>query len=247
VQATGQLDPDQCSGVSLRFPGGVRATLGVISSPGGDGDPPRMLADFGGDHHGDMPSVGTMGVLATPWQVQRTTIEGKALDGRIGAAIALEVARRTASSANTLVLALTTLGQLSHRSLQAAATELAPTAAIVLGTHPVSPTRTPGSTDVRPGKGPVLLLRTEQFVADQSLVETLRQAAARARIPCQLAVAGEDSTGAAVIQSCLEGIPTAAVLVPCTGVGAPRQRVEIRDLEAAVELLAKLIARPLAI
>jgi endoglucanase len=131
--------------------------------------------------------------------------------------------------------------------LQAAATELAPTAAIALGAHPVSPNRALGATDVRPGRGPVLLLRTEQFIADQPLVEMVRQAAARARIPCQLAVAREDSTGAAVIQSSLEGIPTAALLVPCTGVGTPRQQVEIRDLEAAVELLVKLIARPLAI
>ncbi len=93
----------------------------------------------------------------------------------------------------------------------------------------------------------MILLRSALFVADPELVEGLRQAAARARIPYQLAVAVDDTTGAANLCSSLEGIPTAALLVPCTGVGTPRQQVEIRDLEAAIELLVKLLARPLVI
>jgi len=246
VKASGLIDEDQCSGASIRFPAGVRATLGVIPSAG-ERVPPRLLADLGTDQRGDTLRIGTMGVFATPWQAERTSIGCKALDGRLGAAIALEAAKKTARSANTLLLALTALGQLDHRSLRAATTELAPTVAIVLGAHAVPPKRPSSATDVHPGKGPVILLRAEQFIADQRLVEILRQAAVRARIPCQLAVGREDRTGAAVVRSGLEGIPTAALLVPCTGVGTPREQVEVRDLEATVELLVKLIAGPLEI
>jgi endoglucanase len=247
VQPAGRIDPDLCSGASIRFPGGVRATLGVIPSAAGNGAPPRMLADLGADDRGKALQIGTMGVFATPWQVERTTISCKAIGGRLGAAIALEVAGRTSRSANTLVLALTTLGRLGHRAARAAALELAPAAALALGAHPVPSKRVPGATDVRPGRGPVILLRSQEYVSDLRLVEGLQQAAARARVPYQLAVVEEDTTGAAGIQSSMEGIPTVAVLVPCTGVGTPRQLIEIRDFEAAIELLVKWIERPLTL
>ncbi len=243
VHSSGRIDADLCNGASIRFPADVRATLGVISSEGGSGRPPRLLADLGCDPRVNTLHIGTMGVFATPWQAERSAVSGKALDGRLGAAIALEVAGRTVRSPNTLLLALTTLGQVGHRSLPAAAMELAPTAAITLGAYPIPTKRTPGATNVLPGKGPVILLRSDEFVADARLVEGLRQAAVQARVPHQLAVAKEDSLGAASIQSSMEGIPTAAVLVPCMGAGTPRQQLEVRDLEAAVELLVRLFAR----
>jgi putative aminopeptidase FrvX len=247
LHPSGQVDPDRCSGASIRFPGGVRATLGVIPSASGSGALSRMLADFGGDDSPAAVGIGCMGVFDTPWKAERMALSCKAIDGRLGAAVALEVLQRTSRAPNTLLLALTTQGQVRHRSLRAAATELAPAAAVTLGTHPVPPMRTPGCTDVRPGKGPVILLRSARFVAHPGLVESLRQAAVRGRIPVQLAVAEEDTTGAAKVCSSLEGIPTAALLVPCTGIGTPRQQVEIRDLEAVVELLVKLMARPLVL
>jgi endoglucanase len=245
LHPSGRIDPDSCTGAEIRFQGGIRATLGVIPSANGDGAPPRMLADLGASEREVPLRIGTMGVFATPSQSERTTIDGKALDSRLGAAIALDVTRRTTRSANTLVLALTTLGQLGNRAARAAALDLAPTAAITLGAYAVADKRVLGATDVRLGKGPVILLRSEQFVADLRLVEELQQAAARARIPIQLAVAEEDTTGAAAVQASLEGISTAALLVPCKGVGSPRQQIERRDLEAAVELLVKLVSRPL--
>ena len=247
VQPHGRINADLSSGAPIRFERGMRATLGVIPRTPGNVAPPRMLADFGADDPAGTIRIGTMGVFDTPWKDERTLLSCKAIDGRLGAAIALEVVQRTSRAPNTLLLALTTLGQVHHRSLHAAATELAPAGAVTLGAYPVPPMRVPGCTDVHPGKGPVILLRSALFVADPKLVEGLRQAAAKARIPYQLAVAVDDTPGAANLCSSLEGIPTAALLVPCTGVGTPRQQVEIRDLEAAVELLVKLLARPLVI
>ncbi|MCJ7676923.1 MAG: hypothetical protein MUO35_04295, partial [Anaerolineales bacterium] len=105
--------------------------------------------------------------------------------------------------------------------------------------------RIPGCTAVRPGKGPVILIRSRDFVADTWLVEALVQAAVRARLPYQLAVAMENPTGAAAIQATQEGVPTATILMAGTGVGTPRQSVESQDLEAAAELLVRLLERPL--
>jgi putative aminopeptidase FrvX len=244
LHPSGRINQDACNGAPLRFPGAVAATLGVIARED-DKARPRFLADFGMDGRGSGLQIGTMGVLATPWQSERTQVSGKALDGRLGTAIALDAAQRNGGIANTLLLALMPLGQLGHRAAEAAARELAPDAVIALGIFPVAQTRTVGTTDVHPGKGPVILLRSEQFVADLMMVEALRRAAARAKIPHQLAVGKDVTAGAAIFQSSQEGIPTAAFLIPCTGVGTPRPQADTRDLEAAVELLVKVIGRPL--
>jgi len=247
LQPSGRIDADACAGAAIRFPGGLLATLGSALPNSGKHAPARLLADFGADPRVRELRVGSMGVFATAWEAERTTIRCKGLDSRLGVALALDVAHRTARAANSLVLALTALGQVEHRAARAAATDLAPAAAIALGAYPVEDKRPLGASNVRPGKGPVIVVRSGRFVADPQLLEALRQAAARARVPCQVAVAAEELAGADAVQSSLEGIATAALLVPCTGVGTPRHQVDVRDLEAAAGLLAKLIERPLGL
>ncbi len=247
LHPAGRIDPDSCSGATIRFPDGLQATLGVISPQDGKRTPARMLADFGSEALGRELQIGAMGVFATPWLVEGTTIRAKALEGRLGVAVALDVARRTARAANTLALAFTALGQVEHRAARAAATDLAPAVAIALGGYPVEEKKAVGGTNVRPGKGPVIVVRSGRFVADTRLVEALRHAAAQARVACQLAVSSEDLAGADAVQSSLDGIVTAALLVPCAGVGTPCQQVDTRDLEAAAAMLVKLIERPLVL
>ncbi len=247
LHPAGRIDPDSCSGAAIRFPDGVQATLGMIPGQEGNGTPARMLADFGSEKPGLEMQIGAMGVFATPWGVDRTMIRGKALEGRLGVALALEVARRTARAAHTLALAFTALGQVGYRATRAAATELAPAVAIALGGYPVEEEKPAGGTHVRPGRGPVIVVRSGPFVASTQLVEGLRNAAARAHVTCQLAVSSADLAGAEAVQSSLDGIVTAALLVPCVGIGTPCQQVDTRDLEAAATMLVKLIERPLAL
>jgi endoglucanase len=247
VQPVGRIDPDACAGAAIRFPDGLMATLGVVPVDAGKRAPARLLADFGADSPGSELRIGSTGVFATPWQAERTTIRGKALEGRLGVALALDVARRTARAANSLVLALTALGQVGHRAARSAATDLSPTVAIALGAYPVEEKRPLGASSVSLGKGPVILVRSGGFVADSRMVEALRQAAASARLPCQLAVATDNLAGADAVQSSLDGIITAALLVPCAGVGTPCQQVDTRDLDAAAALLVRLVERPIVL
>jgi putative aminopeptidase FrvX len=246
LHPAGEVNAEACSGAAIRFAAGLLAMLGVVPRPAGRGEGlPRLLADFGTgsiDHH---LRTGSMGVFATPFEVDGTTIRGKALDGRVGAALALHAAGLSKRAGNTLVLGMTVLGQVGQRAAQAAAFDLEPEAAITLGVLPTDGKRSPGCTAVRPGRGPVILIRSSRFVADAWLVEALVHTAARARLPHQIAVAAENPTGAGAIQASQEGIPTATILVAGTGIGTPRQSVESQDLEAATELLVRLLERPL--
>jgi putative aminopeptidase FrvX len=246
LHPAGEVDAEACSGAAIRFPAGAQATLGAVPRPAGRGErPPRLLADFGAASLDHPVRTGSMGVFATPFEIDGNAIRGKALDGRVGVALALHATGLSPRAGNTLVLGLTALGQIGQRAARAAAFDLEPEAAITLGVVPTDGKRLPGGTAVRPGKGPVILIRSANFVADTWLVEALLQAAVRARLPHQVAVAAENPTGAAALQASQEGIPTATLLVAGTGIGTPRQSVESQDLEAAAEMLIRLLERPL--
>jgi len=247
LHPAGEVNAESCSGAAIRFSAGLQATLGVVPRPTWrDEGPPRLLADFGPGGLNHRLRTGSMGVFATPFEVDGKTIRGKALDGRVGVALALHAAGLSKRAGNTLVLGMTVLGQVGQRAAQAAAFDLEPEAAITLGVLATDGKRAPGCTAVRPGRGPVILIRSSRFVADTWMVDALVHTAVRARLPHQVAVAEENPTGASAIQASQGGIPTATILVAGTGLGTPRQSVESQDLEAAAELLVRLLERPLA-
>ena len=247
LHPAGKVNAESCSGAAIRFSAGLQATLGVVPRPTWrDEGPPRLLADFGPGGLNHRLRTGSMGVFATPFEVDGKTIRGKALDGRVGVALALHAAGLSKRAGNTLVLGMTVLGQVGQRAAQAAAFDLEPEAAITLGVLATDGKRAPGCTAVRPGRGPVILIRSSRFVADTWMVDALVHTATRARLPHQVAVAEENPTGAGAFQASQGGIPTATILVAGTGIGTPRQSVESQDLEAAAELLVRLLERPLA-
>jgi endoglucanase len=244
LHPAGELRAAECSGAGLRFAHGAQAVLGCASTSSHAEEPPRLLADFGPRLPDPHVRTGSMGVFATPWQVERGQVRGKALDSRVGAALALHAARRTRKASTSLVLALTTLGQVGQRAARAAAAELAPDWILTLGVLALTGQREPEATLALKGKGPAIVVRAPRFVADARLTETLVETAARARLPYQLIVAARNPTGAEEMQAALGGIPTATVLVPATGVGTPVQSVDTRDLEATLELIVRVLERP---
>ena len=246
LHSAGELRAAECSGAELRFAHGALAVLGCASTSSPSEKPPRLLADFGVKLPLPPVRTGSMGVFATPWQVERSLVRGKALDSRVGVTLALHAARNSRRAANSLVLALTTLGQVGQRAARAAAAELAPDGIITLGVLALKDRREPEATLAHLGKGPAIVVRTPRFVADARLTETLMETATRARLPFQIVVAVLNPTGAEEMQAALGGIPTATVLVPATGVGTPLQAVDTRDLEATLELLVRVLDRPLA-
>lgn len=245
LHAAGELRAAECCGAPLRFPHGASAILGCASNSTAAEGPHRLLADFGPELPEPPVRTGSMAVFATAWHRERNWVRGKALDSRVGVALALHAARGTRGKAASLVLALTPLGQLGQRAARAAAAEMAPDAIVTLGVLALRDRREPETTQAHTGRGPAILVRTPLFAADGRLTETLVETAARARLPHQLVMAAHNPTGAEEMQAARGGIPTASVLVPATGVGTPLQSVDSRDLEAALELLVRVLDRPI--
>jgi endoglucanase len=86
------------------------------------------------------------------------------------------------------------------------------------------------------GKGPAITVADGRIVVPWRLVESLEQAAAQAELPCQRKLPPFGGTDAGAIALSRGGVPTAIISVPCRNIHTPVSVLNLRDLEAALEL-----------
>ena len=201
-----------------------------------------------GDAARKLVSIGDVGVIASETiSLGESVVAGRSIDDRAGATVALEALRRVvARGSNVRVVAVATAQEeISGRSGGGARTSsfaLEPDAAIVIDVthatdHPNSNKKEFG--DVRVGGGPVLS-RGAQINA--RMVTDLTEAALRAGIEPQWQAApsgtGTDLDGIFTTRS---GVATALISLANRYMHSPNQLVDLRDLDAAAEIIAEYI------
>lgn len=190
-------------------------------------------------------AIGDVGVVRsdTLWLGEHI-VAGRSVDDRAGAAVALEALRRaTERGCSARVVAVATIQEeISFRSGGGARTSsygLDPDAAIVIDVthatdHPHSDKKEFG--DVRLGEGPVL---SRGAVINPRLVDGLAATAEGADISIQWQAAPSTTgTDADSIYTNRNGIPTAVLSLPNRYMHSPNQVVDIRDLDAAADMIA---------
>jgi putative aminopeptidase FrvX len=168
-------------------------------------------------------------------------IVSKALDDRIGAYIALEVARRSRGPASVTAVA-TVQEEIGGMGARVAAVRTKPDAAVAIDvTHAVD---TPGMEkkqhgETALGKGPELSVGS---YAHRGLLERLRKVAEAKGIPVTLGFnprsTGTDADHLAYAQG---GVPTTVVSVPNRYMHSPNEMVDLADVEGVVTLLVAFV------
>ncbi|MGD0573761.1 MAG: M20/M25/M40 family metallo-hydrolase [Anaerolineales bacterium] len=245
--ALGEVDLLQCLGARVRFADG---RVGVI----GMGDRQRESArrslseffiDVGASGRENHPlQVGDTAVFASPLAEAGTTLIGKGLNGRIGAAILIETLRRLKHSPHELQFVFTVQEQVGQRGARTAAFSLEPEIAISVSATPSGDTSGAARLSVALGKGPAIKVRDQSLLSDPRVVRWMVQRAEEARLPHQLEVSEVGTTGAAEIQRSRAGVVVGCLGVPCRYLHGPAEMVDLNDVENAVRLLIQLLAMP---
>ncbi len=201
-----------------------------------------------GDEARSRVSVGDVAVIRSDTlDLGEHVIAARSIDDRAGAAVALEALRRAGEKGVSVrpVAVATAQEEISLRSGGGARTSsygLAPHAAIVIDVthatdHPHMDKKEHG--DVRLGAGPVL---SRGAVINHRLLAVMSAAAERADISIQWQ-ASPSSTGtdADSIFTSRTGVATAVVSLPNRYMHSPNQLVDLRDLDAAAELIAETL------
>ena len=189
------------------------------------------------------PMVIDQGVLDLP----NGRLAGRAFDDRAGAFVVLETARMLKKlKAKAEVHAVGTVQEeIGSRGATTSAFGIAPDVGIAVDVtfatdHPMMDSAEKREGKVKLGGGPVL---TRGANINPVLFEHLLQTAKQEKIPVQIVADGRATpTDADPIQLSRAGVATALVSIPLRYMHTPGEILDLADLAATIQLLAKAIA-----
>ncbi|MDF3127756.1 M42 family metallopeptidase [Kiritimatiellaeota bacterium B1221] len=180
--------------------------------------------------------------------LQGDVIAARGMDNRIGAFVVLEAARRVAASdnkaASTLYSVATVQEEIGLRGAITASFDIDAQVGIAVdvtfaGDHPGLGDAKKQVNACELGKGPVLTRgpNTHPKIFDR-IVDTAR----KYKIPLQITAEGRSTgTDANAMQLSRSGMATALLSIPNRYMHSPSEMVDLRDVEACIELMAKVV------
>jgi putative aminopeptidase FrvX len=186
-------------------------------------------------------------IAAEPQTVMGERLVSRAMDNRLGAYVALESLRRwneKGAAGGSLVAVAAVQEEIGLFGARTAAFEIRPDIAVAVDvTHatdaPGVDEKELGSSPL--GSGPVI---GRGSTLSPKVFELLVATAEAEGIEHSIAASGRGtSTDADVLQISRAGIPTGLVSIPLRYMHSPVEMVDLRDVEATVELLAAFVAR----
>jgi putative aminopeptidase FrvX len=261
IRQLGGYDPHMLLGQRVeiltrdgRLPG-VIGPRKVKRKPGDDRKPvgfDDLFLDIGAKDGKEARSLvrpGDAGVIAgEPVELRNNRLAARSLDNRIGAYVALEVARRVAAAGGTpgdvagLAVVQEEVGDFA--GARAAAFELQPAVAIAVDVTYATDQRGGDPEDEgehKLGGGPALNRGPSMHPA---VFELLYETAEREKIPVSVEVSrGHTNTDADAIYLSRMGVATGVVSIPLRYMHSPIETVDLDDIEAVVRLLVAFAGR----
>ena len=177
-------------------------------------------------------------------------VAGKAIDNRLGCAVAWALLEAGAPPAGTLVVAFTSQEEVGLKGAGVAGERWQPDLAIAVDTMPSGDTPDMSLTrdlNVRIGAGPVLQVLAGQagkgFLVHPVVARFLRGLADAEGVPLQLTTFTGGNNDAAAMAWSGRGVPAASLCLPRRYAHSPTEVADLRDADATLQLLEALVAR----
>ncbi|MFL6008844.1 MAG: M42 family metallopeptidase [Rubrobacteraceae bacterium] len=168
---------------------------------------------------------------------------GKAMDDRVGVFVMLGALRALGDHEATIHSVATSQEEVGLRGAEASGWALAPTVVIALDV--TLAVDVPGTEEegriTELGKGVALKIMDSYSISHPRLLEHFQRIADREDIPHQTEILPFGGTDAAGVQRLHGGIPAITLSVPCRYVHTPNEMVSERDVQAAIDLLARYL------
>jgi len=213
-----------------------------------------MFLDVGAANRGEVEALGIE--IGTPITIDREFtrlandhVTGKAFDNRAGVVMLIKTLKNV-ESPFTIYGVFTVQEEVGLKGARTSAYALDPDCAIatdvtIPGDHPGMEMK---DAAVEMGKGPVITIVDSSgrgLIANRKVVKWLKDAADTNNIPVQVEVGTGGTTDATAIHLTKGGIPSTSLSIPTRYIHSPVEVLDVRDIEAAVELLiAALKVKP---
>lgn len=203
----------------------------------------KLYIDIGATSKKEAKKAVTIGDLAsfnTAYEeLGAKTAKAKAIDDRIGCAALIKILKNDYDF--PLYGVFTVQEEVGARGAQAVSYDIDPDLALVLEGTTASdvPDSKEQSYSTTLGQGPALTMRDSAMIANKDLVQQIIKLAQREEIDYQFRKSTRAGNDGGAIHLTKEGIPTAAISVPCRYIHSPASLINLDDYQNTVKLVDK--------
>ncbi len=208
----------------------------------------KWFLDVGATSRDDSPvKVGDFAAFYPVFHDLGNRLIAQSFDDRVGCAVLIEVAKRVHNPVNDVYFVFTIQEEIGLKGAVVSAYDVSPDVGIAVDVTLTGDVPKAYPMAVSLGKGTAIKVADSGMIAHVGVRDALVRVAEEKGIPYQMEVLAGGSTDAAAIQLSRGGVPTGAVSVPSRYVHTKAEMIDIRDVEASVELLEEFLIRPLEI
>jgi putative aminopeptidase FrvX len=248
-QPIGGINPLACEGGRVRFANGVVGVIGLDSKRDDAGKIPALsefFIDTGATSPADSPlKVGDAAGFYRPMEEAGQRLIAKSLDDRIGVAILIETLRSLKRTPHEVAFVFSVQEEVGLRGAGAAAFGVDAELGLAVDVTRTGDTPRGPKMAVALGQGPAVKVRDSGMLSDPRVKDLLVQRAAEAKINAQLEVLESGTTDAASMQVARGGLPAGCLSIPTRYLHTPSEMVDLRDVQAAVQLLLEVLQKPI--
>jgi len=244
--SVGDVHAASLVGRTIRFTNGVVGVVGVeagvkLQDIGFD----QLYADIGATNTVEALSKVKIGFEATVLEgvveLDEHRLVGRALDNRVGCAIAIEAFREAAAKGRNVSLVFTAQQTVGARGARTAAYRLQPDLALIIDAAPTGDMPKANRMEIKLGNGPAIKIMDGTAIVPLDVKNHLVQSAARVSIEPQFEVWPRGLSDAGGVQLSVDGIAVGGISYPARYVGNPSTIVDMRDVEATRKLVVEAI------
>jgi endoglucanase len=244
----GGVVPHNLQGSRVQFADG---TLGIISSDrltdrGKIHGLDKHFIDVGASSKEECPvRVGDPAGFQREFMAQGNRLTAKSMDDRIGCVIAIEALKRLKNTPHNVYFAFTVQEEVGVRGALTAANHIDPDVGIALDVTLTGDMPESSPMAISMGEGAAIKVKDSGMIAHVGLVNLMKQRAEEANIPYQLEVLTAGTTDARSMQVSNGGTAAGCISIPCRYVHSQSETVDAGDVEACINLLVEILAKPI--
>lgn len=243
----GGLNKTTLFGSRVRFEDGTIGVIGAHDSWSAADSLDDFYVDVStGDETESPVKAGQPASFWREYHERGNRLIAKSMDDRIGCVVAIEAMRRlNKQSANEVYFVFTVQEEVGLRGARASAYSVNPDVAIALDVTGTGDELKNRKMAVKLGNGAAIKLHDSGLVVPPAIRDWMINRAEADNIPYQLELLTGGSTDAAAIQTARAGVPSGCISIPCRYVHSTSETVDLRDVQASVDLLTGLVQNPI--
>lgn len=249
----GGVSPHTLLGQQVEFPGGLIGAIGVEKLDSmKDLKMDSLFIDIGATNREEAREQVDVGSAATYVRTVARSgnrLIGKALDDRVGCAVALETMHQLKEkpSPHDVFFVFSVQEEVGLRGARTAAYGISPDVGIALDVTATGDTPKSMHLGMRLGGGTAIKVKDMSLITHPRLRQRLIDVAEAQHIPYQMEVLPFGGTDAGAIHLTKSGVPSAVLSIPTRYVHTPAEMIDIDDAVATSGLLTAFLQGPIDI